>query len=159
VASEAQQLPLEIPDKVFFRIGEVSRLTGVKAYVLRYWETEFAGLRPKKSNKGQRLYRKADVEAVLKIKSLLWEQGFTIKGARAHLRGGADAEVPVAPAAAAPAAAAPAAAAPAAAAPTAAADPQVQLALDAREQDLATVRSALAKMRSHVAAFLDDLSH
>jgi len=142
VASDAQQLPLEIPDKVFFRIGEVARLTGVKAYVLRYWETEFAGLHPKKSNSGQRLYRKPDVEAVLQIKRLLWEEGFTIKGARAHLRGGVDTEAPaVLPGG-----------------PPAEADPQVQRELDSRSKDLATVRAALVTMRSHVAAFLDDFS-
>jgi DNA-binding transcriptional MerR regulator len=136
-----QQLALEIPDKVFFRIGEVARLTGVKAYVLRYWETEFAGLRPKKSQSGQRRYRKPDVEAVLQIKRLLWDEGFTIKGARAHLRAGGDVgarsavEAPSVPAAS-----------------------HVQVALDTRNKDLATVRAALVTMRSQVTAFLADFS-
>jgi DNA-binding transcriptional MerR regulator len=74
--------PTVIPDKLFFRIGEVSRLAGVEAYVLRYWETEFPLLRPKKSGKGQRLYRRKDVETILEIKCLLYEKRYTIEGAR-----------------------------------------------------------------------------
>ena len=77
--------PLEIPDKLYFRIGEVSRLAGIKPYVLRYWETEFPGLGPKKSGTGQRLFRRKDVELVLEIKRLLYEKRFTIEGARKHL--------------------------------------------------------------------------
>lgn len=76
---------IEIPDKVFFRIGEVSRLTGVKPYTLRFWEGEFGRLKPKKSKSGQRLYRRSDVEMVLRIKDLLWGRKFTIAGARAAL--------------------------------------------------------------------------
>ena len=72
----------EIPDKLYFRIGEVSRLAGVKAYVLRYWETEFPAIAPKKSGTGQRLYRRKDVELILEIKYLLYEKRFTIEGAR-----------------------------------------------------------------------------
>jgi DNA-binding transcriptional MerR regulator len=72
----------EIPDKLYFRIGEVSRLAGIKPYVLRFWETEFPLLGPKKSSTGQRLYRRKDVELVLEIKRLLYEQRFTIEGAR-----------------------------------------------------------------------------
>lgn len=72
----------EIPDKLYFRIGEVSRLAGVKPYVLRFWETEFPLLGPKKSSTGQRLYRRKEVELVLEIKRLLYEQRFTIEGAR-----------------------------------------------------------------------------
>jgi DNA-binding transcriptional MerR regulator len=75
-----------IPEKSFFRIGEVSRLTATKPFVLRYWETEFPMLQPVKSPKGQRLYRRQDVETVLKIKRLLYDEGFTIAGARRHLR-------------------------------------------------------------------------
>ena len=74
--------PQPIPDKLYFRIGEVSRLTGVKQYVLRYWESEFAGLGPKKSGTGHRLYRRKDVELLLEIKHLLYEKRFTIEGAR-----------------------------------------------------------------------------
>src|SRR3982075_1586064 len=77
--------PQEIPDKLYFRIGEVSRLTGVKQYVLRFWESEFSGLGPKKSGTGHRLYRRKDVEMVLEIKRLLYEQRFTIEGARKFL--------------------------------------------------------------------------
>jgi DNA-binding transcriptional MerR regulator len=75
----------EIPDKLYFRIGEVARLAGIKPYVLRFWETEFNGLGPKKSGAGHRLYRRKDVELVLEIKRLLYGQGFTIEGARKFL--------------------------------------------------------------------------
>jgi DNA-binding transcriptional MerR regulator len=74
-----------IPDKLYFRIGEVSRLAGVKPYVLRYWETEFPTIAPKKSGTGHRLYRRKDVETVLEIKRLLYEKRFTIEGARKAL--------------------------------------------------------------------------
>jgi DNA-binding transcriptional MerR regulator len=76
-----------IPEKLYFRIGEVSRLTHTKSYVLRYWETEFPMLRPGKSSTGHRLYRRRDVETVLQIRSLLYGQGFTIEGARKKLAG------------------------------------------------------------------------
>lgn len=75
-----------IPDKLFFRIGEVSQLVGVEPYVLRYWETEFPGLAPKKSNTGQRMFRRKDVELLLNIKELLYEKKFTIEGARKALK-------------------------------------------------------------------------
>src|SRR6266853_3388541 len=75
----------EIPDKLYFRIGEVARLAGIKPYVLRFWETEFSGLGPKKSGTGQRLYRRKDVELVLEIKRLLYDKRFTIEGARKFL--------------------------------------------------------------------------
>src|SRR5213079_3792562 len=75
-----------VPDKLYFRIGEVSELCHLPAYVLRFWETEFPQLKPVKSNTGQRMYRRKDVEAVLRIKKLLYEEGFTIAGARQHLR-------------------------------------------------------------------------
>ena len=75
-----------IPDKLYFRIGEVSRLCGLPSYVLRFWETEFNQLKPSKSGTGQRMYRKIDVEHVLRIKKLLYDQGFTIAGARQQLR-------------------------------------------------------------------------
>lgn len=76
-----------IPDKLYFRIGEVARLCHLPAYVLRFWETEFPQLKPTKSSTGQRMYRRRDVESALKIKQLLYEDGFTIAGARQHLRG------------------------------------------------------------------------
>src|SRR5271156_3766331 len=72
----------EIPDKLYFRIGEVAKLAGIKPYVLRFWESEFSGLGPKKSGTGHRLYRRKDVELVLEIKRLLYEKRFTIEGAR-----------------------------------------------------------------------------
>jgi DNA-binding transcriptional MerR regulator len=75
----------EIPDKLYFRIGEVSRLAGVEPYVLRYWQTEFPAIAPKKSGTGHRLFRRKDVEAVLEIKRLLYEKRFTIEGARKAL--------------------------------------------------------------------------
>jgi DNA-binding transcriptional MerR regulator len=72
----------EIPDKLYFRIGEVSKLAQVKPFVLRFWESEFPQLGPKKSGTGHRLYRRKDVEMVLEIKRLLYEERFTIEGAR-----------------------------------------------------------------------------
>jgi DNA-binding transcriptional MerR regulator len=75
-----------IPDKAYFRIGEVARILGVKPYVLRYWESEFKTIRPQKSRSQQRLYRRRDVELLLRIKRLLYEERFTIAGARRRLR-------------------------------------------------------------------------
>jgi DNA-binding transcriptional MerR regulator len=76
----------EIPDKLYFKIGEVSELLGVEPYVLRYWESEFPVLSPKKSGTGHRLYRRKDVELLLRIKHLLYEKRFTIEGARQTLQ-------------------------------------------------------------------------
>ena len=73
-----------IPDKLYFRIGEVSDLTDTKSYVLRYWESEFPTLKPERKS-GQRLYRRKDVETVFRIKQLLYREGFTIEGARKQL--------------------------------------------------------------------------
>jgi len=75
-----------IPDRLYFRIGEVARLCRLPAYVLRFWETEFPQLKPIKSSTGQRMYRRKDVENVLRIKRLLYEEGFTIAGARQQIR-------------------------------------------------------------------------
>jgi DNA-binding transcriptional MerR regulator len=75
-----------IPDKLYFRIGEVATLCCLPAYVLRFWESEFPQLKPVKSSTGQRMYRKRDVENVVRIKQLLYQQGFTIAGARLQLR-------------------------------------------------------------------------
>ena len=87
----------EIPDKLYFRIGDVARLANIKPYVLRFWETEFPGLGPKKSGTGHRLYRRKDVEMVLEIKRLLYQERFTIEGARKFLESRAKPElVPVA---------------------------------------------------------------
>ncbi len=76
-----------IPDKLYFRIGEVAKLCRLPAYVLRFWETEFPQLKPTKSSTGQRMYRRRDVENLLHIKRLLYENGYTIAGARQQLRG------------------------------------------------------------------------
>lgn len=75
-----------IPNKLFFRIGEVAKLAQVEPYVLRYWETEFRNLRPKKNEKGQRLYQKKEVQLALDIKNLLHEEGYTIEGANKVLK-------------------------------------------------------------------------
>ena len=85
-ASTAKGGEIFIPDKLYFRIGEVASLCRLPAYVLRFWETEFPQLKPVKSSTGQRMYRKRDVENVLHIKQLLYDQGFTISGARQQLR-------------------------------------------------------------------------
>jgi DNA-binding transcriptional MerR regulator len=75
------------PSKLFYRIGEVSRLTGLEPYVLRYWETEFPQLNPDKGRSGQRLYKKKDIDNILHIKQLLYKDGYTIAGARKRLNG------------------------------------------------------------------------
>jgi DNA-binding transcriptional MerR regulator len=79
------QTETSVPDKNLFRFGEVSRLTSTKPFVLRFWETEFPMLQPVKSPKGHRLYRREDIETVFVIKRLLYDEGFTIAGARRHL--------------------------------------------------------------------------
>ncbi|MBW1726084.1 MAG: MerR family transcriptional regulator [Deltaproteobacteria bacterium] len=76
----------ELPDKLYFKVGEVSAIVGVPAYVLRFWENEFKKINPKRSDSGQRLYRKSDIELILKIKHLLYDKKFTIQGARQHLK-------------------------------------------------------------------------
>jgi len=78
--------PTSLPNKLYFRIGEVARIVGVKPYVLRYWETEFTILRPGKTPSHHRLYRRRDVETLLEIKKLLYEEGFTIAGAKKKLK-------------------------------------------------------------------------
>jgi len=83
--ASAAQAPQELPDRNLFRIGEVSRLTATKTFVLRYWESEFPMLQPVKSPSGHRLYRREDIETVFEIKRLLYDEGFTIAGARKHL--------------------------------------------------------------------------
>lgn len=87
----------EIPDKLYFRIGEVAKLCEVPAYVLRFWEGEFPQLRPNKGGTGQRLFRRRDVEMALRIKTLLYDEGYTIPGARqafkAELRGSKDVQL------------------------------------------------------------------
>jgi len=80
-------MPFE-PSKLYYKIGEVSEIVGVEAYVLRYWETEFPALRPRKSKGRHRIYRPADIEILLRIKRLLYQEGFTIAGARKRLSAG-----------------------------------------------------------------------
>jgi DNA-binding transcriptional MerR regulator len=92
--SKAQPLPFppqplapvqEIPDKLFFKIGEVSRIVGVEPYILRYWESEFPALRPRKNRSGQRVYVKADLDLLFKIKQMLYQDRYTIAGAKQRL--------------------------------------------------------------------------
>ncbi len=85
-------VPSDIPDKLFFRIGEVSRIAQVPPSVLRFWESEFPRIKPKRTEAGQRLYRKGDVELILAIRHLLYDQKFTIKGARQYLKAAAPSE-------------------------------------------------------------------
>jgi len=92
--SEVRPAQEPIPDKLYFKIGEVARLTGVQPYILRYWESEFSVLQPKKSGTGQRLYRKKDIQTVLKIKHLLYDQKFTIAGAKRRLLSEGGGEAP-----------------------------------------------------------------
>ena len=74
-----------IPNKLFFKIGEVCEITDTQPYVLRYWESEFPALAPAKNSSGQRIYRRRDIETVLRIKQLLYDEGFTIAGAKKRL--------------------------------------------------------------------------
>jgi DNA-binding transcriptional MerR regulator len=79
---------IDLPDKLYFKIGEVARLVGVKPYVLRYWESEFSVLRPGKTRSKHRLYRRKDVETLLEIRRLLYAERYTIEGAKRRLRDG-----------------------------------------------------------------------
>ena len=83
---KSAQDEIVIPDKLYFRIGEVASLCKLPAYVLRFWETEFPQLKPVKSSSGQRMYRQRDVEMVIRIRRLLYDEGFTIPGARQQLK-------------------------------------------------------------------------
>jgi DNA-binding transcriptional MerR regulator len=91
----------KIPNKLFFKIGEVCEITDTQPYVLRYWESEFPALAPAKNSSGQRIYRRRDIETVLRIKQLLYEEGFTIAGAKKRLEaeqaGRVDTPLPVTP--------------------------------------------------------------
>jgi DNA-binding transcriptional MerR regulator len=77
--------PRQLPNKLFYRIGEVSRLTGLEPYVLRYWETEFSQLKPEKGRSGQRVYKKEDIDRIIQIKQMLYSEGYTIAGAKKKL--------------------------------------------------------------------------
>jgi DNA-binding transcriptional MerR regulator len=85
-ALRSQKALVEIPDKLYFKIGEVADLVGVKPYVLRYWETEFPEIAPGKSKSKQRLYKRKEVDLILKIRDLLYTEKFTIEGARLYLK-------------------------------------------------------------------------
>ncbi|MBU1182753.1 MAG: MerR family transcriptional regulator [Pseudomonadota bacterium] len=80
------QTDIKIPDKLYFKIGQVGKIAGLPTSVIRFWETEFSKINPKRSSSGQRLYRKSDVEFILRIKYLLYDKKFTIRGAKKHLR-------------------------------------------------------------------------
>ena len=77
----------DVPDKLYFKIGEVAELLGVKAYVQRYWESEFKAIKPTKTRSKHRLYRKSDIEVLLRIKHLLYKERLTIEGAKKRLKG------------------------------------------------------------------------
>jgi DNA-binding transcriptional MerR regulator len=81
-ATEINKPQLPLPDKLFYKIGEVSKISGVESYVLRYWETEFPFLKPRKNKSGQRVYVKKDVELILEVKKLLYQERYTIEGVR-----------------------------------------------------------------------------
>ncbi len=141
----------ELPAKLFFRIGEVAGLVGVEPHVLRYWEREFRSIRPTKSAKGQRVYSRKDVENLLRVRDLLYRDGFTIAGAKKKLqRGGVEPEPATVPAVAPETAVAPAAAA----VPVAALAP---VATPAASENV-SVRAKLGELRAEVEAFLDELS-
>ena len=82
----------ENPNKIFYRVGEVSQLVGVESYVLRYWEKMFPNLKPEKDESGQRVYTRADIDMILRIKNLLYEERYTIDGARKKLKEGTRSE-------------------------------------------------------------------
>jgi DNA-binding transcriptional MerR regulator len=88
----------QLPPKLYFRIGEVARIVDVEPHVLRYWETEFRSVRPRKSSRGQRVYTRKDVETLIKVRELLYSHRFTIEGARKRLREGGLEPVEAAPA-------------------------------------------------------------
>jgi len=88
-------MTITIPDKLYFKIGEVAKMAEVPTHVLRYWESEFSGIKPKRANSKQRLYRRQDVELILKIKTLLHDQGYTIAGARKLILSGAETPEPL----------------------------------------------------------------
>jgi integration host factor alpha subunit len=85
IAAPSRMDPKKIPNKLFFKIGEVCEITDTQPYVLRYWESEFPALAPAKNSSGQRIYRRRDIETVLRIKQLLYDEGFTIAGAKKRL--------------------------------------------------------------------------
>ena len=87
-ARETKILQLSVPDKLFYKIGEVSKITGVESYVLRYWQTEFPFLKPRKNKSGQRVYVKKDLEVILMVKKVLYQERYTIEGVRKRFEDG-----------------------------------------------------------------------
>ncbi len=87
-ASENIKPQLPVPDKLFYKIGEVSKITGIESYVLRYWETEFPFLKPRKNKSGQRVYVKKDLETILMVKRMLYQERYTIEGVRKRFEDG-----------------------------------------------------------------------
>jgi DNA-binding transcriptional MerR regulator len=87
-ASESIKPQLPVPDKLFYKIGEVSKITGIESYVLRYWETEFPFLKPRKNKSGQRVYVKKDLEMILMVKKMLYQERYTIEGVRKRFEDG-----------------------------------------------------------------------
>jgi len=87
-ARETKILQLSVPDKLFYKIGEVSKITGVESYVLRYWQTEFPFLKPRKNKSGQRVYVKKDLEVILMVKKMLYQERYTIEGVRKRFEDG-----------------------------------------------------------------------
>lgn len=142
-----------LPSKLYFRIGEVANIVGVEPHVLRYWEREFRSIRPTKSARGQRVYSRRDVENLLRVRELLYTQGFTIAGARKQLlRPAQNGEAPV-PATAAAVDAAPAH--DAGGAPPPPVEPPAHPHHDGEGEG--DMRSTLTALREEVAAFLDEL--
>jgi len=86
VGTGSSALRPQLPDKLYFRIGETAEIVGVEPHVLRYWETEFRSVRPEKSRKGQRIYSRRDVETLIRVKDLLYGHRYTIAGAKRKLR-------------------------------------------------------------------------
>jgi DNA-binding transcriptional MerR regulator len=124
----------KIPNKLFFKIGEVCEITDTQPYVLRYWESEFPTLAPAKNSSGQRIYRRKDIETVLRIKQLLYDEGFTIAGAKKRLEVEMGARTPTPASQAANAASAPGATPQPATAPTGNHDPTRAALKEVREQ-------------------------
>jgi len=143
----------QLPAKLYFRIGEVADLVGVEPHVLRYWEREFRSIRPSKSAKGQRVYSRRDVENLMRVRELLYTQGFTIAGAKKRLqRSGAEPDektsAPANDVAGTPAPAQTTAPAPAG-------EPAV--AQESQHTSTSFMREHLAALRAEVVAFLDEL--
>ncbi|MBN2193158.1 MAG: MerR family transcriptional regulator [Polyangiaceae bacterium] len=142
--------------KLYYRIGEVAGIVGVEPHVLRYWETEFRSIRPQKSRKGHRIYSRRDVEKLMRVKDLLYVQGFTIAGARKRLRDlGTDPSHAVEPLGSL--AASSGTPGPALSVGIVAAEATAALRFVQAERSVEALRGALAEIRGEVAAFLDEL--